>query len=114
MTIVITVLLGLLVIATSLRWRKLRRDALRRRWVTPIDSDPRENAPRIRIVSEHHVPRDQREPVVRPVLDSDRQYVFGENHDVAPLGLSASQQRDRALERAGRRRRRFRSSRRRS
>jgi hypothetical protein len=113
MTIVIVVLV-LLAIASALRWRKLRRDARRRRWNVPHDSDPRENVPRVRIVGENHVPADPLGPVVRPSLDSERLYLFGENLDDSPLRLGATQQRDRALERAGRRRRRFRSARRRS
>jgi len=111
LVIVVLVLLGL---AGGLRWRKLRRDAQRRRWIVPRESDPRENVPRVRIVDEHHVPTESLGPAVRPNLDRERRYVFGENTDDSPPRTGTSQKRDRALERAGRRRRRFRSPRRRA
>ncbi len=111
MTVVIVAFV-LLILATALRWRKLRRDARRRRWTMPGDSDLPESGPRVRIVDEHHVPTDPLAPVVRPSLDNERRYVFGENLDDSPARLGVTQQRDRALERAGRRRRTRRSRRR--
>ena len=109
---VVVVALVLLILATALRWRKLRRDARRRRWTMPRDSDFPESGPRVRIVDEHHVPTNPLGPVVRPSLENDRRYVFDENFDDSPVRLGVTQQRDRALERAGRRRRNRRSRRR--
>jgi hypothetical protein len=114
MTIVTVVLVAVVVLAVGLRWRKLRRDARRRRWSAPHDVDPLEASPRVRIVGDNHVPTDPTGPVTRPTLDGDRRYVFGENVDDSPATNGLLQRRDKALERVGRRRRRLRSPRRRS
>lgn len=110
----IFVLVALVVVGVALRWRKLRRDAQRRRWTPHLDDSSLTSSPRVRIVGEGHVPSDPIAPVQRPTLDHERRYVFDETSDDRGTSSPNSTRRDRALELAGRRRRKFRRGRRRS
>lgn len=107
------VVVAVLCVAAGLRWRKLRRDARRRRWSysSVLDSSP--SSGRIRIVGQNHTPTESIQPIVPPKLENAHRYVFGDvDGDATGLNTSADG-RDRALARAGRRRRKSRSSRRR-
>lgn len=90
--------------AFFLRLRKVRRDVLRRRW-TPLNESAEVRSPSFRLVGSDHHPDPETPPIQRPRIESTAGYVFGENLDESVSFVSPPLRHDRALSRAGRRRR---------
>ena len=105
MTYVVVIAVTLLAAATYLRVRKIRRDALRRRWQPLNESGDRLSAS-FRLVQPNYQPSSSGIEVPRPRIDPTAHYVFGETVDDSASTLGTYSHRDRALVRAGRRRRR--------
>ena len=105
MTYVVVIAVTLLAAATYLRVRKIRRDALRRRW-QPLNESGDRLSPSFRLVQPNYQPSSSGIEVPRPRIDPTAHYVFGETVDDSASTLGTYSRRDRALVRAGRRRRR--------
>ena len=105
MTYVVVIAVTLLAAATYLRVRKIRRDALRRRW-QPLNESGDRLSPSFRLVQPNYQPSSSGIEVPRPRIDPTAHYVFGETVDDSASTLATYSHRDRALVRAGRRRRR--------
>jgi hypothetical protein len=94
----------LAITGTWLRFRKVRRDALRRRWA-PLEDSTERVSPSFRLVESDHRPTTSDAPIQRPRIDSTTNYVFGENFDESPATIHVHARNNRALVRASRRRR---------
>jgi hypothetical protein len=100
--IVVGMVIGLVVLTlVGLRVNKLRLDA--QRFTAPPSTPPLEVRPTIRVLGSDMPPLPSME-LHRPSIDSSKNYVFGENSDLAPSFPTLSSPREKwAIERSSHR-----------